>query len=180
MRHDPNDCVTDGSGINGSLSVINGNNNTVTATVALEQLPSVILLNTVTNKIYVGNSCGTDPTCITNGNADTIGTITVVDGATLATSTVSAGKGTTGMAVNPVANEVYMTNSTDNTVTLVNGVTLATTTLAVGTAPADVRSIPTITRFTSPTTVTTLLQPSTVFRMGKPRSASAVGRPRLS
>ena len=96
-------------------------------------------MNEVTNKIYVGNSCGTDPTCISNpnGNGNTIGTITAVDGVTLATSAVSAGKGTTGMAVNPVANEIYMTNSTDNTVTFVNGVTLDTTTLAVGTSPAD-------------------------------------------
>jgi len=139
---DPHDCVTDGSGVNGSLSVIDGTSNTVTNTVALEQLPSAILLNTVTNKIYVGNSCGTDPSCIANGNANTIGTITVVDGATLTTSTVTAGKGTTGMAVNPVANEIYMTNSTDNTVTFINGVTLNTTTLAVGTAPADVEVNP--------------------------------------
>ena len=139
---DPNDCVNDGSGINGSLSVIDGTNDTVTNTLGLEQLPSVILLNQVTDKIYVGNSCGTDPSCITNGNANTIGTITVVDGATLATSTVSAGKGTTGMAVNPVSNEIYMTNSTDNTVTFINGVTLATTTLAVGASPADVEVNP--------------------------------------
>ncbi len=97
---DPHDCVADGSGINGSMSVIDGNTNTVTGTVGLEQLPSVILLNEVTNKIYVGNSCGTDPSCITNGNANTIGTITAVDGVTLGTSVVSAGHGTTGMAVN--------------------------------------------------------------------------------
>ncbi len=139
---DPNDCVTDGSGVNGSLSVIDGTNNTVTNTVGLEQLPSVILINSVTNKIYVGNSCGTDPSCIANGNGNTIGTITVVDGATLATSIITAGKGTTGMAVNPVANEVYMTNGTDNTVTFINGVTLATTTLAVGASPADVEVNP--------------------------------------
>jgi len=139
---DPNDCIVDGSGINGSLSVIDGTNNTVTNTLGREQLPSVILVNSVTDKIYVGNSCGTDPSCIANGNANTIGTITVVDGATLATSTVTAGHGTTGMAVNPVANEAYMTNSTDNTVTFVNGVTLNTTTLAVGTAPADVEVNP--------------------------------------
>ncbi len=88
---DPHDCVTDGSGVNGSLSVIDGTNNTVTNTVALEQLPSVMLLNTVTNKIYVGNSCGTDPTCIANGNTNTLGTITVVDGVTLGTGTVTAG-----------------------------------------------------------------------------------------
>ena len=141
---DPNDCVTDGSGVNGSLSVIDGTTNTVTNTVALEQLPSVILLNEVTNKIYVGNSCGTDPTCISNpnGNGNTTGTITAVDGVTLATNTITAGKGTTGMAVNPVANQIYMTNSTDNTVTFVNGVTLATTTLAVGNSPADVEVNP--------------------------------------
>ncbi len=84
------------------------------------------------------------------------------------------------MTVNPVANEVYMTNSTDNTVTFINGVTLATTTLAVGTSPADVEVNPTPTRFTSPTTATTLLLPSTVYRMGKARSASAADLPRLS
>jgi YVTN family beta-propeller protein len=139
---DPNDCITDGSGINGSMSVIDGNTNSVTGTVGLEQLPSVILLNEVTNKIYVGNSCGTDPSCITNGNGNTIGTITAVDGVTLGTSVITAGKGTTGMAVNPVSNEIYMTNSTDNTVTLINGVTLGTSTLAVGVSPADVEVNP--------------------------------------
>jgi YVTN family beta-propeller protein len=139
---DPNDCVNDGSGVNGSLSVIDGTTNTVTNTVGLEQLPSVILLNEVTNKIYVGNSCGTDPSCITNGNANTIGTITAVDGVTLGTSVITAGHGTTGMAVNPVSNEIYMTNSTDNTVTFINGTTLNTTTLGVGASPADVEVNP--------------------------------------
>ncbi len=139
---DPNDCINDGSGISGSLSVIDGTNNTVTNTVGLGKLPSVMLINAVTNTIYVGNSCGTDGNCLANGNANTLGTITVVDGATLGTSTVTAGHGTTGMTVNPVANEVYMTNSTDNTVTFVNGVTLGTTTLAVGTSPADVEVNP--------------------------------------
>ena len=139
---DSNDCYTDGSGISGSLSVIDGNTNAVTNTVGLDKWPSVMIVNPVTNKIYVGNSCGTDPTCIANGNANTIGTITVVDGATLNTSTVTAGHGTTGMTVNAVANEVYMTNGTDNTVMFINGVTLNTTTLAVGTAPADVEVNP--------------------------------------
>jgi YVTN family beta-propeller protein len=139
---DPNDCYTDGSGISGSLSVIDGTTDAVTNTLGLDKWPSVMIVNPVTNKIYVGNSCGTDPTCIANGNANTIGTITVVDGATLTTSTVTAGHGTTGMTVNPVANEVYMTNGTDNTVIFINGVTLNTTTLAVGTAPADVEVNP--------------------------------------
>jgi YVTN family beta-propeller protein len=140
---DGNDCYYDGSGTNSTLSVIDGATNAVSTTVTLGKWSSVMLLNTVTNKIYVGNSCGNDSSCMGSGSdANTIGTINAIDGVTLATSTVTAGKGTTGMTVNTVANQIYMTNATDNTMLIVDGATLNTMLLNVGTAPADVEVNP--------------------------------------
>ena len=106
--NDSNGCESDGVGASGTLSVIDGATNTVTATLNVGAGPGVLLANTVTNKFYVMNSCGTDPSCVINGNANTIGTVTVIDGVTLATSTVTVGKGADAMAVNPVANQTYV------------------------------------------------------------------------
>ena len=103
--NDPNGCQSDGSGANGTVSVINGATNLVTNTVNVGIGPGVLALNNLTNKIYVGNACGTDPSCLGVSNANSIGTVTVIDGVTLATATVNVGKGSTGMAVNPVANQ---------------------------------------------------------------------------
>ena len=136
--NDANNCLSDGTGPNGTVSVINGATNLVTNTLNVGVGPAVVLANTVTNKIYVGNSCGTDGSCIINGNANTIGSVTVIDGVTFATSTVNVGKGFGAMAINPVTNQIYASNSTDNTVTFINGATLATSLVTVGLSPADV------------------------------------------
>jgi YVTN family beta-propeller protein len=61
----------------GSVSVIDGTNDTVVATVNVGDLPYVLAVNPVTNKIFVSN---------TFSNA-----ITLIDGATNATSTIKAG-----------------------------------------------------------------------------------------
>ena len=59
--------------------------------------PSAVAVNPVTNKTYVAN--------LSSAN------VTVIDGATNATTTVAAGSNPWGVAVNPVTNKVYVANS---------------------------------------------------------------------
>ena len=78
-------------------------------------------MNPVTNKIWVMNSCGNDLSCdITGDNSQVVGTITQIDGATLATASATAGQGLGAMAINLVANKIYGSNNTDNTETIVD------------------------------------------------------------
>ncbi len=128
----------------GTVSVIDGTNNTVTATVTVGYGAAIVFVNNVTNKIYVANSCGNTSTCVL-GNGDdsnTTGTVTQIDGATLATQTVNTGLGQIGMALNAVANQVYITNNTDNTLSVIDGANLQVSTVNVGTAPTDVEVNP--------------------------------------
>ena len=127
----------------GTVSVIDGATNTVTNTVTVGDGPFLVLLNQVTNKIYVQNTCGNDLQCVVSGNnSQTIGTVTQIDGATLATASANTGNGSAAMAINTVANQVYVNNNADNTTTFIDGVTLATTTVNVGVAPDDVEVNP--------------------------------------
>ena len=55
--------------------------------------------------------------------------MTVIDGATNATTTVTAGSATPwAVAVNPVTNKIYVANYGSNNVTVIDGATNATTT----------------------------------------------------
>ncbi|HTV65777.1 MAG TPA: YncE family protein [Bryocella sp.] len=127
----------------GTISVVDGTNNTVTATVTVGYGPAIVFVNNVTNKIYVANSCGNTASCDTTGNdSNVIGTVTQIDGASLATQTVNTGNGQVGMANNSVANQVYITNNTDNTLSIINGANLQVSTVNVGTAPTDVEVNP--------------------------------------
>ena len=74
-------------------------------------------VNPVTNKIYVAN---------TDSN-----NVTVIDGATNATTTVAAGAHPCAVAVNPVTNKIYVANHGSNNVTVIDGATNDTTTVAV-------------------------------------------------
>jgi YVTN family beta-propeller protein len=123
----------------GTVSVIDGATNSVTGTVTVGYGPVIILVNNVTNKVWVANSCGNVSNCVISGDdSQVIGTVTQIDGATLATQSVNTGKGQAAMAVNAVANGVYISNSTDNTESIINGATLQVSTVNVGVSPADV------------------------------------------
>ena len=61
--------------------------------------------------------------------------VTVIDGATNATTTVAAGT-PYAVAVNPVTNKIYVANTGGSNVTVIDGATNATTTVAVGTLPS--------------------------------------------
>jgi DNA-binding beta-propeller fold protein YncE len=99
-------------------------------------------VNPVTNKIYVVNTCGTG--C--QGDTSPIGTVTVVDGATLTTATVAVDRGPRGIAVNPVTNKVYIANycgsdpncGSIGTVTVIDGITNNTLSVNVGYNPVSI------------------------------------------
>src|ERR1019366_2095141 len=136
--NDPN-CQSD-AGATGTVSVIDGATNAVTATVTVGVGPGVVLLDQATNKIWVMNSCGSSLPCDADpsGNGNYVGSVTQIDGVTLAATSANTGKGSGAMTVNSVANKAYVSNRTDNTETFIDGVTLATQTVNVGLAPADV------------------------------------------
>ena len=83
-----------------------------------------VAVNSVTNKIYLANIGGTS--------------VTVVDGATNANSTVSVGNKPWDVAVNPVTNKIYVANLNDNTVTVIDGTANSTTTVSTGSNPSAV------------------------------------------
>jgi DNA-binding beta-propeller fold protein YncE len=111
------------------------------ATVPVENGPYATDVNSVTNKTYVANFCGTDPNCLLG-----TGTVTVIDGATFATQSVTAGFEPYALAVNSVTNKIYVANYCGNdlscqngpgTVTVIDGATLSAQTVTVGTGPRD-------------------------------------------
>ena len=62
-------------------------------------------------------------------------TVTVIDGATNLTATVSVGKFPYAIAVNPVTNKIYVANESSNSVTVIDGATNATTAAIAGLSP---------------------------------------------
>ncbi len=112
----------------------------VIATVPVGNAPGAIAVNPVTNKTYVVNFCGNDPTCLTYS-----GTVTAIDGTTLATQTVAVAFEPYAMAVNSVTNKIYVVNrcgilydcQIPGTVTVIDGATLTTQTVTVGSCPRN-------------------------------------------
>src|ERR1022692_825038 len=121
----------------GTVSVIDGVTNTVTATVTVEYGPQSAVVNPVTNKIYVANVCGNNPSC---GPPYPPGSVTVIDGVTNNTQAANVGHWPTGLDVNSVTNKIYVANKCGNdpncgsgaTLTVIDGATLATTEMAIG------------------------------------------------
>src|ERR1022692_3604617 len=102
---------------------------TLIGTVDTGGTPIAAAANRATNQIYVANYCGNGPTCVSNG------TVTVIDGATLKTTTVNVGLAPYQAAVNTVTNKIYVANSGGNTVTVIDGATNNTTPVTVGNRP---------------------------------------------
>jgi len=108
---------------------------TVISTVDVGVDPESAGLNSVTNKAYIVNECGSDPNC-----AAPAGTVSVIDGSTFSVQTVNTGDYFPyGAAVNSVTNKIYTgtCGSTDDTcyspgtVTVIDGATLSTHDVAV-------------------------------------------------
>ena len=121
----------------GTVSVVDGVTNTVTATVTVGGRPGFPVVNPVTNKIYVVNTCGNDSSCQTFN-----GTVTVIDGATNDTTSVNVAVFPRALDVNSVTNKIYVVNQCGDapncigagtpTVTVIDGATLATTEVPIG------------------------------------------------
>ena len=96
-----------------TVSVIDGNTDTVSAVVATgtssQTNRSSIAANPVTNKIYVPNSFSN--------------TVTVINGADNTTKTITTGIGMipNAVAINQVTNKIYVTNLADSTVSVIDG-----------------------------------------------------------
>ena len=90
---------------NGMVAVIDGESNNIIGRVATGPEPYNVAINSVTNKIFVANFCGLDPTCVTRS-----GTVTVIDGATLAFLNLNVGAGPFSVTVNSTTNRIYVPN----------------------------------------------------------------------
>jgi YVTN family beta-propeller protein len=130
----------------GTVTVIDGATNAVTATVNVGVSPVGIAVNPATNKIYVSNYCGNDLMC----QNQSAGTVTVIDANNSNnTTTIHTEFNPYGVAVNPVTNKIYVSNYCGNedeffdclnagTVTVIDGATNQTTTVNVEYYPSGV------------------------------------------
>ena len=123
----------------GSVTVIDGNTRqTHSVNVGID--PNAIVVNAATNKIYVENYCGTDPTCA----ATSSGTVSVIDGASFqVTATVNVNIQPFALALNSATNKIYVANfcgadsncQSLGTVTVIDGGTLTATAVHVDAFP---------------------------------------------
>jgi len=101
-----------------NLAVINGSTNTVTTTIPLTVGASFPAVDYLANRIYV-TGCDTQihpaPCIVTviDGNTDTVVTTIPV--------TTTAGRGLTGITVNPLSGLVYVANASDDVIDIING-----------------------------------------------------------
>lgn len=111
-----------------TASVIDGVTNSIIERIAVDDMPSDVAVNSITNRIYVSHA---------NSNE-----VWVIDGATDAiVATIPVGpEGYTHrrIAVNPQTNKIYVINSADDIVYLIDGFTNSLiAAVPVGDAPAD-------------------------------------------
>jgi YVTN family beta-propeller protein len=108
------------------VTILDGNTLTATSA-ATGTAPGAVVVNPVTNKIYVGNAAYVD----LSGD----GNVTVIDGATGSSSSVITPGSPGFIAVNPVTNKAYVSDSTGGSVTVIDGATNTTTEVTVGFFP---------------------------------------------
>ena len=123
----------------GTVKVIDGATGSVTATINVGSVPSSIAVNPVTNTIYVLNIEGTNTS--NSGGSKVPGSVTAINGLDNSTVTIPVGQNYVGsfyyehaLAVDPVRNQVYVSNQADNTVTVIQGTTPVAT-VSVGSFP---------------------------------------------
>ena len=92
-----------------------------TSTLDIAPYPGAVVVNPVTNTIYVGRE---------NLTSATWNTITAVDGATNAMSAIITGQDPYGVAVNPVTNRIYALGG--DVLAVIDGVTNEATFLTIG------------------------------------------------
>jgi YVTN family beta-propeller protein len=129
------------SGINGSVTVIDGHTN-ATASVEVGMCPVAIAVNEKTNKIYVADFGHTSLYC---GSCFNYGDVTVIDGETNSTTTLVDGnaKFPQAVALNLATNKIYVTNNFSDNITVIDGTSNAITSLPAVVFPYDVAVNPT-------------------------------------
>ncbi len=117
-----------------AVTVLPADAQVVTATIGTQVNPASAAVDSTRNLIYVANNCGSDHTCSQGG-----GSVTIINGATLATQNVAVGAYPYPIKVDTGLNQIYTgTCGTDpncasaGTVTVINGSTKATTNIATG------------------------------------------------
>jgi hypothetical protein len=128
------------SGANGTVTVIDAATNAA-KTISVGICPSAVAVNPVTNKIYVANfgqqPSSTCESCVASGN------ITVIDGATNSTTTLTnpGVKFPYAVAVNPITNKIYVASFSDavgsssTILTVIDGATNVWSGLTIHEAP---------------------------------------------
>lgn len=119
----------------GSVSVIDGANNTVVAEIAVGWLPENLVVNPLTNRIYVSNRADDTVSVIDGANNSIIATVQVTQ--------------PNGIAVNPSINRIYVAGDNYNSgipglLTVIDGQSqsvVATVTLGLGPAGVAVNAI---------------------------------------
>jgi YVTN family beta-propeller protein len=96
----------------------------ISATIPTSSIAWAVAVNPATNKVYVVNYAES-------------GRVTVIDGATNATTVVPVGSYPVAVAVNSTTNKVYVANSGSDSVTVIDGATNSTTTVPVGQNPTQ-------------------------------------------
>ena len=135
----PSECLYDPSCQGeplGTASVVDGGTLAYTS-VPTGSAPNAIAIDSVTNKIYVANRCGSgDPACGGSPN----GTVTMIDGASLATTNVDVGFDPNGVTVNFATNRIYVVNycGNDPTCQTPNG----TVSVIAGAPPPSLQFVP--------------------------------------
>jgi YVTN family beta-propeller protein len=119
---------------NGTVVVIDGAT-LASTTVPVGFHPFGVAVNSITNQISVTNLCGDSyPNCNSH-----IGTVTVIDGVTLATINLGVGFRPFHVAVNAVTNRIYAPNGCGNDATCNSD---GTVTVIDGTAPTALQFVP--------------------------------------
>jgi YVTN family beta-propeller protein len=117
-----------GDGTSGSVSVVNGATNAVTATVPVTGFLQSIAVNPVTNRVYVV----ADLVSLSNG------TVTVIDGGSNVVATIPVGINAGSIAVNTVTNQIYVVTSASNVITMIDGATNTTSLIPTDILPTTI------------------------------------------
>jgi YVTN family beta-propeller protein len=98
-----------------NVTVIDGQTDSVVSTVPVGTFPIAVAVNPQTNFVYVANHG--------NSNANNPGSVSVIDGATNTTTTLTDPKaiGPISVAANSVTNKIYVANYGSNNVTVIDG-----------------------------------------------------------
>lgn len=112
-----------------NVSVIDGNTNTVIATVTVGDGPVAASVNPITNQIYVTNQFSNN--------------VSVVDGlSNTVIAAISVGAFPTAVGVNLLTNRIYVANFGDDTVSVIDGNSnIVIATVTVGIRPFSVGSL---------------------------------------